>query len=53
MGGLTTYSAFSYESVRLIQLGAWRAAAVNVVATTGACLLLCLAGMALGRSMTR
>ena len=25
MGGLTTYSAFSYETVRLAQLGAWRA----------------------------
>src|SRR6185503_14494111 len=26
MGGLTTYSAFSYETVRLAQAGAWRAA---------------------------
>jgi CrcB protein len=53
MGGLTTYSAFSYETVRLVQLGAWRAASLNVVVTTGLCLSLCVAGMALGRLLTR
>src|ERR671919_2894811 len=26
MGGLTTYSAFSYESVRLFETGAWTSA---------------------------
>ena len=53
MGGLTTYSAFSYETVRLVQLGAWRAASLNVVVTTVLCLALCVAGMALGRLLTR
>ena len=53
MGGLTTYSAFSYETVRLAQLGAWRAATLNVAVTTILCLALCVAGMALGRHLTR
>jgi CrcB protein len=53
MGGLTTYSAFSYETVRLAQLGAWRAAIVNVLVTTVLCLALCVAGMAVGRLLTR
>ena len=53
MGGLTTYSAFSYETVRLAQLGAWRAAMLNVVVTTTLCLALCVAGMAVGRVLTR
>jgi CrcB protein len=53
MGGLTTYSAFSYETVRLAQLGAWRAAGLNVVVTTVLCLALCVAGMAAGRVLTR
>jgi CrcB protein len=53
MGGLTTYSAFSYETVRLAQAGAWRAASLNVFVTTGLCLILCAAGIALARSLTR
>jgi CrcB protein len=51
MGGLTTYSAFSYETVRLAQLGAWRAAVVNVLLTTVVSLALCVAGMAVGRRL--
>lgn len=51
MGGLTTYSAFSYETARLIQTGAWPAAAVNVVTTTVLCLLLAILGIAAGRSL--
>jgi fluoride exporter len=53
LGGLTTYSAFSYETLRLAQLGAWRAAVTNAVLTTVLCLALCAAGMALGRLLTR
>lgn len=51
MGGLTTYSAFSYETVRLIQTGAWAAATVNVGATTVLCLLLAVLGIAAGRAL--
>ena len=51
MGGLTTYSAFSYETVYLIELGAWHYAVINVVLTTIACLLLCFLGIAVGRML--
>jgi CrcB protein len=51
MGGLTTYSAFSYETVHLIELGAWHSAWINVVVTTIACLLLCFLGIAVGRML--
>jgi fluoride exporter len=49
MGGLTTYSAFSYESVRLMETGAWGPAWLNVVVTTVACLTLCYLGLTTGR----
>ena len=49
MGGLTTYSAFSYESVRLVEHGAWTSASLNVVLTTAACLALCYLGLLTGR----
>jgi CrcB protein len=50
MGGLTTYSAFSYESVRLMQEGAWTRAWLNVIGTTSLCLTLCILGMAAARA---
>ncbi|MBM4440921.1 MAG: fluoride efflux transporter CrcB [Candidatus Rokubacteria bacterium] len=53
LGGLTTYSAFSYETVRLVERGAWNAVVLNVAGTTVACLLLCVAGMAAGRALAR
>jgi len=49
MGGLTTYSTFSYETVRLMETNAWSQAWINVVVTTAACLGLCFLGMAAGR----
>jgi fluoride exporter len=49
MGGLTTYSSFSYETVRLMQIGAWGQAWVNVLVTTAVCLGGCFLGLALGR----
>ena len=49
MGGLTTYSAFSYETVRLAETGAWTHAWANVLFTTAACLALCLLGLTTGR----
>jgi CrcB protein len=53
MGGLTTYSAFSYETVRLVETGAWPRAVLNVVATTGACLVFCLLGILVARILLR
>ena len=53
MGGLTTYSAFAYETVQLADTGAWTRAMVNVVATTGVCLVFCIVGMVLARHLLR
>jgi CrcB protein len=49
LGGFTTYSAFSYETVGLMERGAWGPAWLNLVLTTVACLLVCYAGMLTGR----
>ena len=51
MGGFTTYSAFSYETMRLIELDALGRALVNVVVTTLVCLSVCALGLAAGRSV--
>jgi CrcB protein len=51
MGGFTTYSAFSYETVYLMQTGAWGRASLNVLVTTAGCLALCAAGLAAGRAL--
>jgi fluoride exporter len=37
MGGLTTYSSFNYETIKLFQSGAWGAAAANILITLLAC----------------
>ncbi len=49
MGGFTTYSSFSYETIRLIEQGSWIAAGLYVVLTTALCLGGCAVGLSLGR----
>jgi fluoride exporter len=49
MGGLTTYSSFSYETLRLAQIGAWGQAWINVLVTTAVCLGVCFFGIVVGR----
>jgi CrcB protein len=51
MGGFTTYSAFSYETVGLMERGAWGAAGLNVTLTTSGCLAVCYLGMLTGRML--
>ncbi len=51
MGGFTTYSTFSFESMRYLQEGAWTLAFVYVVATIGVCLVACMAGWASARAI--
>jgi fluoride exporter len=52
LGGMTTYSAFAYETVRLMTLGEWGKAWTNLVITNCLCLALCWLGMAVGRIAT-
>jgi fluoride exporter len=51
MGGLTTYSTFSYETVRLMEVGSWSQAWINILVTTVICLSLCFLGMGVGRML--
>jgi len=49
MGGFTTYSSFNYETLALLQRGAWLEGALNVAATVLLCLLAGGLGLALAR----
>jgi CrcB protein len=53
MGGLTTYSAFSYETARMMQVEAWSTAAVYAVGMAAASVALCLLGIAAARALVR
>jgi CrcB protein len=49
LGSYTTFSTFSYETLSLVQDGAWGAAALNVAASVGAAFLGVYAGTVLAR----
>jgi CrcB protein len=49
LGGFTTYSSFSYETVHLMQVGAWSRAWINILVSTSFALALCSLGIAAGR----
>jgi CrcB protein len=53
MGGLTTYSAFSYETVVLMEVGGWSRVWLNIVLTNAGTLALCALGIAAGRALAR
>ena len=49
LGGFTTFSAFSLETVLLIQSGHWSVALMYVCLSVVLCVLMCMAGMQLVR----
>jgi CrcB protein len=53
MGGFTTYSSFSFETLELVNGGAWLGAGVNIVLNTALCLAACGLGLYLGRVFAR
>ena len=52
LGGFTTFSAFSFETVMLYQRGEWAAAATYVVASVGLSVGAVFAGLFLIRGLT-
>jgi CrcB protein len=50
LGGFTTFSAFSYETVTLFQSGAWPGF-LNILANVGLCLAATVAGILAGRAI--
>ncbi|MDQ4491286.1 CrcB family protein [Sinomonas sp. ASV486] len=52
LGGYTTFSTASYQSVSLALSGRWAAAVVNGVGTLALCLAAALGGLALGGALT-
>ena len=51
LGGFTTFSTFSYETLRLLEDGATAAAAGNALGSVAAGLLAAAAGLAVGRAI--
>lgn len=49
LGGFTTFSSFSLQTMRLLQDGEWWAAAGNVLGTTVLCLLFVIIGYKIGQ----
>jgi len=50
LGGLTTFSSFSYETLNLVQTGAWSSAAINLAANLFTGLFATWFGMVTARS---
>jgi CrcB protein len=51
MGGLTTYSAFNWETLAFLRDGAWSTGLINVAVTLAACLAAGMVGLALARAV--
>lgn len=51
MGGLTTFSTFSYETFRLLEEGRFGVAFANILASVAVCLLFTWLGIVTARSM--
>ena len=53
LGAFTTFSTFSYETVKYIEDGAWTSASINIAVNVGICIFATLIGMAIGRLVLR
>jgi len=53
LGGFTTFSSFSLETVALVRLGSSGAALLNVALSVGLSLGACALGLMAGRSLAR
>lgn len=51
LGGFTTFSTFSYETVRLLEEGSLAAAGANIVLNVTLCIAAALAGIYLARQL--
>ena len=51
MGGFTTFSTFSYETVRLLEEGSLVAAGANILLNVTVCIVAALIGIYLARQM--
>jgi CrcB protein len=49
LGGFTTFSTFSYETVRLVEEGSYPAAGANILLSVLVCLVAAAAGILLAR----
>jgi len=53
LGAFTTFSTFSYETLKFLEDGAWGPAALNITTNVAISILAAVAGMALGRLVLR
>ena len=53
LGGYTTFSSYSWETVKLLEAGRWERALLYVVASNGLGLLACAIGIIAARAVAR